>query len=136
MKRIISFLLCTGTVVFAQGQQTSLMADRNLKAIVNEASGDLDLDTIIALGRFHRVPATPGFNQGADYAAALGGGRGGDNGIITYDALNLVDGRRSIAQIRDILSAAYRPVTEEFVYQYLKRTTGSQSDFGIGVSAR
>jgi aminopeptidase YwaD len=67
MNRIFFFLVGTGTVVFAQAQKTSLMPDKSLKAIVNEASGDLDLDTIIALGRFHRVPATSGFNEGADY---------------------------------------------------------------------
>lgn len=59
-------LMCAG-MVLAQAQKTSLMPDKNLNAIVNEASGDLDLDTIIALGRFHRVPATSGFNAGADY---------------------------------------------------------------------
>jgi aminopeptidase YwaD len=48
-------------------------------------------------------------------------GRAGDAGIITYDAVNLVDGHRTIAQIRDILSAAYGTVSEEYVYQYFKQ---------------
>ena len=51
----------------AFGQKTTLMPDAHLDAIVGEASGELSLDTVIGLGRHHRVPATPGFHEGASY---------------------------------------------------------------------
>ena len=35
------------------------------------------------------------------------------------EALNLVDGRRSVPEIRDALSAIYKPVPIEDVQQYL-----------------
>src|ERR1700761_3731939 len=56
--------------LFAQAQKTSLLPDAKLQAIVSEASGDLDLDTIIGLGRFNRVPATSGFNEAENYMLA------------------------------------------------------------------
>jgi hypothetical protein len=36
-----------------------------------------------------------------------------------YEALNLIDGKRSVAEIRDALSAIYKPVKIEDVQQYL-----------------
>jgi len=54
----------------AWGQKTTLMPDARLNAIVEEASGELPLDTIIALGEHHRVPATAGFNDGANLILA------------------------------------------------------------------
>jgi hypothetical protein len=39
--------------------------------------------------------------------------------LYTYEALNLVDGRRSVRQIRDRLSALYGPVPFEAVAEYL-----------------
>ncbi len=51
-------------------QKTTLMPDARLNAIVGEASGELPLDTIIALGEHHRVPATAGFNDGANLIVA------------------------------------------------------------------
>ena len=44
------------------------------------------------------------------------GGRGAD---YAYEALNLVDGRRTVQQIRDDLSAIYGPVPLELVTEYL-----------------
>ncbi len=41
------------------------------------------------------------------------------NGEYRYEALNLVDGRRTTAEIRDALSAIYDPVSLEDVEQYL-----------------
>jgi hypothetical protein len=32
-----------------------------------------------------------------------------------YEALNLVDGRRSVAEIRDVLTGRYSPLPQEFV---------------------
>jgi aminopeptidase YwaD len=42
------------------------------------------------------------------------------NGEYRYEALNLVDGRRTPQEIRDALSAIYEPVTLEDVTQYLE----------------
>ena len=41
-------------------------------------------------------------------------------GEYQYEALNLVDGRRSVEEIRDALSAIYAPVAVEDVRQYLE----------------
>jgi len=41
------------------------------------------------------------------------------NGEYQYEALNLVDGKRSAKQIRDLLSAIYEPVPLEHVQEYL-----------------
>src|SRR6266404_4731927 len=66
----------TATVVLlasslaAQSPKTSLLPDSQLHAITQEASGSLAKDTIIALGRFHRVHASPGFHEAAEYIAA------------------------------------------------------------------
>ena len=46
------------------------MPDSQLNAIASEASGSLAKDTIVALGRFHRVHASPGFHEAAEYIAA------------------------------------------------------------------
>jgi hypothetical protein len=44
----------------------------------------------------------------------------GDGGDYTYEALNLVDGRRTAGEIRDRLSAIYGPVPLELVVEYLR----------------
>jgi aminopeptidase YwaD len=41
-------------------------------------------------------------------------------GEYAYEALNLVDGRRSVQEIRDALSAAYGPVPTEYVIEYME----------------
>src|ERR1051326_6702266 len=55
---------------FAQPPKTTLLPDAQLTAITAEASGSLAKDTIVALGRFHRVHASPGFHEAAEYVAA------------------------------------------------------------------
>jgi aminopeptidase YwaD len=65
MSRTTILLICLPS--FVQAQKTSLLPDHHLDAIVGEASGELALDTIIGLGRYHRVPATAGFHEGAGY---------------------------------------------------------------------
>jgi hypothetical protein len=50
---------------------------------------------------------------------AFTGLRGG-GGDYAYEALNLVDGRRSAAEVRDALSAIYGPVPLELVAEYLQ----------------
>jgi aminopeptidase YwaD len=43
-----------------------------------------------------------------------------DGGIIMYEILNLVDGKRNVQAIRDYLTAAYGPITVEDVADYLR----------------
>ncbi len=64
---LLAFLALT---LAAESPKVSLLSNAQLQAIVGEASGDLDLDTIIGLGRFNRVPATSGFNDAASYMLA------------------------------------------------------------------
>jgi aminopeptidase YwaD len=47
-------------------------------------------------------------------------GRWGNGSEYGYEALNLVDGRRTVRQIRDDLSAIYGPVPTELVAEYLR----------------
>src|SRR5215208_2125431 len=44
----------------------------------------------------------------------------GAGGEYAYEVLNLVDGRRAAAEIRDVVSAEYGPVTVEMVVEYLR----------------
>src|SRR5712692_6227435 len=62
--------LALGAGLFAQAPKTSLLPDSQITAITGEASGMLAKDTIIGLGRFHRVHASPGFHEAAEYIAA------------------------------------------------------------------
>ncbi|MGH7456356.1 MAG: hypothetical protein ACRENG_33700, partial [bacterium] len=43
-----------------------------------------------------------------------------NGGTLAYETLNLVDGKRNVRQIRDVLSAAYGPVSAGAVLDYLK----------------
>jgi hypothetical protein len=43
-----------------------------------------------------------------------------NGGTLAYETLNFVDGKRSVRQIRDVLSAAYGPVPADAVFDYLK----------------
>jgi aminopeptidase YwaD len=63
-------VLLMESILAAQTPKTSLLPDQQLNAIAKEASGSLAKDTIIALGRFHRVHASPGFHEAAEYIAA------------------------------------------------------------------
>ena len=40
--------------------------------------------------------------------------------VLAYEALNLVDGRRSVSEIRDVLTGRYEPVSIEEVAEYLE----------------
>ena len=40
--------------------------------------------------------------------------------LYSYEVLNFVDGKRSIGQIRDAVSAEYRPIPVEVVADFLK----------------
>jgi aminopeptidase YwaD len=63
-------IILLATSLFAQAPKTSLLPDAQLNAITSEASGSLAKDTIVDLARFHRVHASPGFHQAAEYIQA------------------------------------------------------------------
>ncbi|MGH7600279.1 MAG: DUF4910 domain-containing protein [bacterium] len=67
--RLILFVLLALPLA-ARSQKTSLLSDAQLSAIVAEASGTLAKENIVALGRFHRVQASAGFHEAANYIAA------------------------------------------------------------------
>jgi aminopeptidase YwaD len=48
-------------------------------------------------------------------------GFGGDPALMRYEALNLADGRRSVAEIRDVLSGRYEPLPLGVVGAYFDR---------------
>jgi hypothetical protein len=48
------------------------------------------------------------------------GGRRGSGPDYAYEALNLVDGRRSVGEVRDALAAIYGPVSIDAVTEYLR----------------
>lgn len=54
---------------FANADKTTLLPDSQLNAIVEEASGSLAKDTVVALGTMHRVQGSPGFHEAALYVA-------------------------------------------------------------------
>jgi aminopeptidase YwaD len=64
-----AFVLLTAAAL-AQSPKTSLLPDSQLNAITAEASGSRAKDTVIGLGQFHRVHASPGFHEAAEYIAA------------------------------------------------------------------
>ena len=44
-----------------------------------------------------------------------------DSGALyAYEAFNLVDGKRSLGEIRDVLSAEFGPVPYELIEEYLR----------------
>ncbi|MES2153095.1 MAG: DUF4910 domain-containing protein [Pseudomonadota bacterium] len=45
----------------------------------------------------------------------------GDADLMAYEAMNLADGRRSVAEIRDILTGRYAPLPQAFVAIYFER---------------
>ena len=47
-------------------------------------------------------------------------GERGAGGLYTYEALNLVDGKRTVSEIRDWLTAELGPVPVEYVVEYLQ----------------
>jgi hypothetical protein len=53
----------------------------------------------------------------ADVETALSRRDGGE--VLTWEALNLVDGRRSVQEIRDVLTGRYAPVPVAEVTEYL-----------------
>ena len=44
-----------------------------------------------------------------------------DSDLMAYEALNLADGRRSVAEIRDVLTGRYSPLPIAFVWAHFDR---------------
>ncbi len=65
IRQTVGFL----AVVGALHAQPTLLPEPHFKAIEAEASGALAKDSIIELGRFHRVHASPGFHEAAQFIA-------------------------------------------------------------------
>lgn len=112
---------------------TSMSRIDALQGLVAAEMPDGDRDTITTIYVRNADPEGPmhafGYswiedNLGADafgklelpgYEGKRGGGR-----LYTYEALNLVDGKRSVSEIRDWLTAELGPVPVEFVADYLQ----------------
>ena len=54
----------------------------------------------------------------ANTATALAGREHGE--VLAYEALNLADGKRSVSDIRDVLTGRYEPVPVKEVADYLE----------------
>ncbi|HUP65546.1 MAG TPA: DUF4910 domain-containing protein [Thermoanaerobaculia bacterium] len=112
--------------------------DRFLSRI-EEISGETGTrpgDSADAAVVYRRNPATAGPTSvfGYDYLEAhygrartaelqllkVSGGRRGSGSEYAYEALNFVDGKRSVGEIRDALSAIYGPIPIEMVAEYLR----------------
>jgi hypothetical protein len=50
----------------------------------------------------------------------------GDAGLVRYEALNLVDGKRSISEIRDVLTGRYEPVPLEYVSAWFEHLAAAR----------
>ena len=66
---LLPLLLILAFISFVSADKTSLLPDSKLDQIVAEASGSLAKDTVVALGRYHRVQASSGFHDAAVYIA-------------------------------------------------------------------
>ncbi|HXG90836.1 MAG TPA: DUF4910 domain-containing protein [Blastocatellia bacterium] len=54
----------------AQYTKTSLLSDKEVRALAAEINGLIAKDTVIELSRYHRVQASSGFSRAAEYIAA------------------------------------------------------------------
>lgn len=96
---------------------------------VPDATGRVEDDTVFVRNPEVRGPMSAfGYSYlddklGIAAAAALRlpeySGSHGDGGQYAYEALNLVDGRRTVSEIRDWLTAELGPVPTELVREYL-----------------
>jgi hypothetical protein len=70
MRTLIAVCMILAPIASIAAPKTSLLSDDALAAIVAEASGSLAKDTVVALCERHRVQATAGFHDAAEYVAA------------------------------------------------------------------
>ncbi len=85
-------------------------ADKRVPVRDAEIRGPLDV-------YYYSYLDTSGIDPAASAGLALGRHEGGD--VLAYEAFNLVDGKRTVSEIRDILSGRYEPVPLADVAQYL-----------------
>ena len=90
-------------------------ADRRVPVRSPEIRGPLGVYYFDTLAERIRGSQTAG--PGAPLEVALARRPGG--GVLTYEALNLVDGRRTVSDIRDALAGCYEPVPTAEVAEYL-----------------
>jgi hypothetical protein len=70
------------------------------------------------LGVYYYDHLTEALGPGVKTSAALSEGEHGD--VLSYEALNLVNGKRTVSDIRDILTGRYEPVPLNEVADYLE----------------
>jgi hypothetical protein len=120
----------------AEGSETLASLDRLWPLAILPLAGSGANELLIARGgnEDRRVPVrNPGIVGPLDIyyfdfvADALGSGAGTarlssrDGGeILAYETLNLVDGRRTVSEIRDILAGRYAPVPTSEIAEYLE----------------
>src|SRR5262249_41134813 len=68
-------------------------------------------------------PLDPAGEWGVEHAGAaakeIAVARLADSGDITYEIVNFVDGRRTVTEIRDVVSAEFEPIPLSAVAEYL-----------------
>lgn len=90
-------------------------ADRRIPARSPEVRGPLDVYYFDYFTQALRGGQTGG---GSSFDTALARRPHGD--VLAYEAVNLVDGKRSVSEIRDVLSGRYEPVPTAEIAEYLE----------------
>ena len=115
-ERIDRFLSGIRAIVGEPGERAE---DRGEAAVVYRRDPDV-LGPMSVFG-YDYLEARYGKERTSDLALlAIEGGRRGSGSDYAYEALNLVDGRRSVGEIRDALAAIYGPVPIDTVTEYLR----------------
>jgi aminopeptidase YwaD len=70
------------------------------------------------LGVYYYDELAEVLGPGANITVALSEREHGD--VLAYEALNLVDGKRSVSEIRDVLTGRYEPVSVRDIAEYLE----------------
>jgi hypothetical protein len=68
------------------------------------------------VGVYYYDPLDEGGGMGVSRERGLAARPGGE--VLEMEAVNLIDGRRTVSQIRDVLSGLYTPVREEEIGEY------------------
>ena len=93
-------------------------ADRRVPVRAPGIVGPLD---VYYYDYFAELPGADSATSGSLFRPAEGAlGRGENGEVLTYEALNLADGRRSVSDIRDALSGRYSPVPVSAVAEYFE----------------
>ena len=151
----LSLILATSIAalaIAAERPKTSLLPDAQLSAIAAEASGSLAKDTVIALARSHRVHASPGFHDAAEYIASKAREYGLDDvhiesfpadGKTTYNAFRSYFGWEATSAIlteispRQLVLADFSKMPVALAdYSNTADVTADLVDVGPGTAAR